>query len=149
MAFPLLQETVDAAALAPLHIHDLRHTAVSLWIAAGASPREIVHRAGQTSVSIVLDRYGHLRPGSENRVNDELDRLAPGCHSCATPGRNQTIGKTPPRFNRSLSESIGHPTRTVPINVVRLRQEMLSHQDKWSGRRGTRTPGLSRVKAAL
>ena len=27
-------------------------------------------------MSIVLDRYGHLLPGSENRVNDELDRLA-------------------------------------------------------------------------
>jgi hypothetical protein len=62
--------------VAPLRVHDLRHTAVSLWIAAGASPREIASRAGHTSVSIVLDRYGHLLPGSENRVNDELDRLA-------------------------------------------------------------------------
>jgi hypothetical protein len=27
-------------------------------------------------VVTVLDRYGHLLPGSEDRVNDALDRLA-------------------------------------------------------------------------
>jgi integrase len=59
-----------------LRIHDLRHTAVSLWIAAGASPKEIATRAGHTSVSVVLDRYGHLLPGSEDAVNDALDALA-------------------------------------------------------------------------
>lgn len=59
-----------------LRPHDLRHTAVALWIAAGASPREIANRAGHTSVVTVLDRYGHLLPGSEDRVNAALDHLA-------------------------------------------------------------------------
>jgi integrase len=59
-----------------LRLHDLRHTAVSLWIAAGASPKEIASRAGHTSVAVVLDRYGHLLAGSEDRVNDALDALA-------------------------------------------------------------------------
>jgi integrase len=57
---------VEAAGLAPLRIHDLRHTAVALWIAAGASPKEIAARAGHTSVATVLDRYGHLLPGARN-----------------------------------------------------------------------------------
>ena len=43
-----------------LRIHDLRHTAVALWIAAGAGPKEVATRAGHTSVSFTLDRYGHL-----------------------------------------------------------------------------------------
>ena len=34
-----------------LHIHDLRHTAVALGIAAGAGPKEVAARAGHTSVS--------------------------------------------------------------------------------------------------
>jgi integrase len=59
-----------------LRLHDLRHTAVALWIAAGASPKEIAARAGHTSVSVVLDRYGHLLPGSEDKVNAALDALA-------------------------------------------------------------------------
>ena len=67
---------VKRAGLAPLRPHDLRHTAVALWIAAGASPKEIAARAGHTSVVTVLDRYGHLLPGSEDRVNDALDVIA-------------------------------------------------------------------------
>jgi len=65
-----------AAGVDPLRIHDLRHTAVSLWLEVGASPTEIAARAGHSSVSVVLDRYGHLLPGSGERVNDALDRLA-------------------------------------------------------------------------
>jgi hypothetical protein len=51
-------------------------TAVALWIAAGASPKEIAARAGHTSVATVIDRYGHLLPGSESKVNDALDSFA-------------------------------------------------------------------------
>jgi hypothetical protein len=47
------------AGLALLHIHDLRHAAVALWIAAGAKPKQIAIRAGHTSTSVVLDRCGH------------------------------------------------------------------------------------------
>lgn len=59
-----------------LRLHDLRHTAVALWITAGASPKEIAARAGHTSVVTVLDRYGHLLPGHEDQVNDALDAMA-------------------------------------------------------------------------
>jgi integrase len=48
-----------AAGLQGLRIHDLRDTAVALWIAAGATPKEVAVRAGRTSVSFTLDRYGH------------------------------------------------------------------------------------------
>ncbi len=58
-----------------LRIHDLRHTAVALWIAAGASPKEIAARAGHSSVVTVLDRYGHLLPGQEEAVDDALDAM--------------------------------------------------------------------------
>lgn len=64
-----------------LRIHDLRHTAVAFWIAAGASPNEVAGRAGHSSVVTVLDRYGHLLPGHEDAVNDALDAMAHG----ATP----------------------------------------------------------------
>ena len=67
---------VARADLVPLRPHDLRHTAVALWIAAGASPVEIAARAGHTSVVTVLDRYGHLLPGSEDRLNAALDEIA-------------------------------------------------------------------------
>jgi integrase len=53
-----------AAGLEGLRIHDLRHTAVALWIAAGANPKEVSTREGHSSVSFTLDRYGHLYPRS-------------------------------------------------------------------------------------
>ena len=65
-----------AAGLDGLRIHDLRHTAVALWIAVDASPVDIARRAGHSSVSVVLDRYGHLLPGTEDKVTDALDALA-------------------------------------------------------------------------
>jgi len=67
---------VERAGLDPLRIHDLRHTAVSFWMAAGASPNEIARRAGHTSVAVVLDRYGHDQLGRQQGVTDALDAMA-------------------------------------------------------------------------
>ena len=64
-----------AAGLDRLRIHDLRHTAVALWIAAGANPKEVAARAGHTSVSFTLDRYGHLYPDADQALRDRLDAL--------------------------------------------------------------------------
>ena len=62
----------ERAGLSPFRIHDLRHTAVALWIAAGANAKQIAVRAGHTSVSVVLDRYGHLYPDQDERLADAL-----------------------------------------------------------------------------
>jgi integrase len=59
---------VGAAGLGGLTPHGLRHTAVALWIAAGASPLEVATRAGHTSVVTVLNVYGHLLPRTEDTV---------------------------------------------------------------------------------
>ena len=67
------EPAVQTAGVAPLRIHDLRHTAVSLWIAEGAHPRQVAALAGHTSVSVVLDRYGHLYPG-RRRCTDRTPR---------------------------------------------------------------------------
>ncbi len=66
----------EKAALAPLRIHDLRHTAVALWVAAGASPLELTRRAGHSSSSFVLDRYGHLFDEGRKATTDRLDEMA-------------------------------------------------------------------------
>jgi integrase len=67
------------AALPPhlhgLRWHDLRHTAASLAIAAGAHPKLIQARLGHASVTITLDRYGHLMPGAEQSLGEALDAL--------------------------------------------------------------------------
>jgi integrase len=53
--------------------HDLRHTAVALAIEQGAHAKAIQERMGHASVSVTLDRYGHLLPSLGERVADGLD----------------------------------------------------------------------------
>jgi integrase len=62
-----------AADLDGLVPHELRHTAVSLWIAHGATPNEVAAWAGHGTTSVVLDVYGHLFPTEAARVTDRLD----------------------------------------------------------------------------
>jgi integrase len=64
---------VVAARLQPLRPHDLRHTAVALWIAQGANSKQVAARAGHTSVAFTLDRYGHLFPEADDALMSGLD----------------------------------------------------------------------------
>jgi hypothetical protein len=48
-------------------------------------------RAGHTSVSTALDRYGHLLPGTEERVTDALDVMATEASTATTPVQRLTI----------------------------------------------------------
>jgi integrase len=67
-----------AAGLAPLTPHDLRHTAISLWIAAGLDQKQVAVRAGHRSVVTVYDRYGHLYKVRSDEADAALDELAEG-----------------------------------------------------------------------
>lgn len=48
-----------------IRFHDLRHTCAALSIAAGAHPKLISARLGHSSITVTLDRYGHLFPAME------------------------------------------------------------------------------------
>ncbi len=58
-----------------VRVHDLRHTAVSLAIMVGAHPKEIQARAGHSSITVTMDRYGHLFPGQDEALAARLDAL--------------------------------------------------------------------------
>jgi integrase len=143
---------VRGAGLDHLRPHDLRHTAVALWIAAGANPKEAATRAGHTSVSFTLDRYGHLFPGSEQRLNDALDLLAGEADAEADGGPNEGPAgpENEPRARKRSQNpvSIAHVARTPESDTVSDANPQLSDQGKEGGRCGTRTHDLSRVKAA-
>ena len=64
-----------AAGLLGLKFHELRHTFVALWVAAGADPKEVSVRAGHSSVAFTLDRYGHLYQDAEDDIPERLDAL--------------------------------------------------------------------------
>lgn len=56
-----------------LHPHDLRHTAASLSIAAGADVKVVQQMLGHASATMTLDLYGHLFDDRLDEIADALD----------------------------------------------------------------------------
>jgi hypothetical protein len=99
--------------LAPLRPHDLRHTAVALWIAAGANPKEVSVRAGHTSVAFTLDRYGHLFEGHDAELRERLDAMhAAGLERAARRGSGGAAGG-PAAAHGEASNENDPPSRRV------------------------------------
>ncbi len=127
---------VKRADLDGLRMHDLRHTAVSLWIAHGATPKQVQVWAGHRSVSTVFDRYGHLFPGNEEPVMASLDDAvfaAPRLHLVKDPAE-------PARYSRDErpdTDGVGTTGEVAIPGAARASD---------SGRWQTRTADLCRVK---
>jgi integrase len=53
--------------------HECRHTFASLMIAAGVNAKALSTFMGHAKIGIILNRYGHLMPGSEAAAAGLLD----------------------------------------------------------------------------
>jgi integrase len=63
----------NAAGLAPIALHECRHTYAAFMIAAGVNPKALQQYMGHSSITVTLDRYGHLMPGAEKEAAGMLD----------------------------------------------------------------------------
>jgi integrase len=54
-------------------LHDLRHTAASLAISAGANVKAVQRMLGHASAAMTLDTYSDLFDDDLNDVSDRLD----------------------------------------------------------------------------
>jgi integrase len=63
-----------AAGVEGLRFHDLRHSAATLALAAGATTRELMERMGHTSPQVAL-RYQHVMAGRDQAIAAALDEL--------------------------------------------------------------------------
>jgi integrase len=72
----------DDPAAVGLHPHELRHTAASLAISAGATIKSVQRILGHASAAMTLDRYGHLFEDDLDEVAERLDvaRVSQACH---------------------------------------------------------------------
>lgn len=66
---------IDDHPLAGLVFHELRHTAASLAIAQGAHPLTVKERLGHSSITVTMDRYGHLFPAQDAALAEALDKV--------------------------------------------------------------------------
>jgi integrase len=72
----------DSAGVDRITLHEARHTFASLMIAAGVNVKALSTYMGHSSITITLDRYGHLMPGNETEAAGLLDAYL----ECATEG---------------------------------------------------------------
>jgi integrase len=70
-----LKQQRESPGVEGLRFHDLRHTAVALAIAQGAHPKAIQERLGHSSITVTLDRQGHLFPALDERIADGLETV--------------------------------------------------------------------------
>ena len=80
-----------------VRFHDLGHTYAGFLIAEGAHPRAIMERMGHSSITVTLDRCGHLLPSLEEHLTNALDvsgraaqQLALTCEFVGARGRLRT-----------------------------------------------------------
>ena len=62
-----------AAGVTPIGLHECRHTYAAYMIAAGVNTKALSTYMGHSSITITLDRYGHLLPGNESEAALLLD----------------------------------------------------------------------------
>src|SRR5215204_7057874 len=55
-----------------LRVHDLRHTAASMWLASGADPKVVQRVLGHATAAMTMDLYGHM---IDRNLGDTAQRL--------------------------------------------------------------------------
>jgi len=69
--------------LRSIGLHECRHTYAAFMIAAGVNAKALSQYMGHSSITVTLDRYGHLMPGSEDEAAGMLeDYLARATGHC-------------------------------------------------------------------
>lgn len=94
-----------------LHPHDLRHTAASLAIAAGADVKVVQKMLGHASAAMTLDTYGHLFADRLDEVADALSAAREAERQLPRPADDRTIQGSiePPRGDRQLPPETDGP----------------------------------------
>jgi integrase len=97
----------QAAGVEGLRFHDLRHSAATLALAAGANTRELMERMGHTSPAVAL-RYQHVMAGRDQAIAAALDELVQATANLP-PERpaEEASGTVAARIRRATPESPG------------------------------------------
>ncbi len=85
----------------PSRIHDLRHTHAAWLIADGEHPKAIQTRLGHGSISVTMDRYGHLMDGLDDQIAVHLAARAKAVAPPARPELSPSDAPVPLRTRRN------------------------------------------------
>ncbi len=63
------------AGLPPMRFHDLRHSTISLMLAAGVPPRTVMSYAGHSNLGTTVQIYAHVSPQMLGEAANTMQRL--------------------------------------------------------------------------
>ena len=110
----------DRAGLVALGLHECRHTYASMMIAAGANLKALSTYLGHSSITIAMDRYGHLMPGNESEAAELFDRyLARG----AVMGQLCSASSGVSRLEPLIANRAGWPITRIKSEIRDPRAE--------------------------
>lgn len=66
---------IKVAGLPDIRFHDLRHTSASIMLNHGVPVIVVSRRLGHSKPSITLDIYGHMIPGMQAQIAEQIDEL--------------------------------------------------------------------------
>jgi len=69
------KDILAKAKLPSIRFHDLRHTAATLLLAQGVSPRTIMETLGHSQISLTLDTYAHVMPTLQKDAADKMNAV--------------------------------------------------------------------------
>jgi Phage integrase family len=100
-----------AAGVEGLRFHDLRHSAATLALAAGANTRELMERMGHSSPQVAL-RYQHVMAGRDQAIAAALDELVQAAATLPTERPSERpSGTLAARTGRTRSGGAGRRAR--------------------------------------
>lgn len=74
----VLSQIATDAGLGHWHPHELRHSAISIMLAAGVPLDLVSEIAGHSSIRVTKDTYGHLLPGAKAVAATAMERVLAG-----------------------------------------------------------------------
>jgi len=66
---------LNAAQLPNIRLYDLRHTAATIALAAGISPKIVSEQLGHASSAFTLDVYSHVLPHMQEAAAEKVQTL--------------------------------------------------------------------------
>jgi len=72
---------IKAAGLPRIRLYDLRHTAATLALAAGVSPKVVSEQLGHASTAFTLDTYAHVLPHMQDEAAAKVEAMLFGTAS--------------------------------------------------------------------
>jgi len=136
-AFKKLTKTAD---LPPIRLHDLRHTAASLALEAGADLKVVSDQLGHSSIVLTADTYISVLPALALKAAEATAKLI------AKAARHAPGSKRPRRRTAPIRARIRPPRQTENPSPTTTAPSPTINAQPTSANRPSSTPARSRAK---